>query len=151
MSDHDSNEPHVERDWPGVGGETPESLSLDPFAGGTANDKIILNVAQVAANLNRSGDSWYLNNYGELDDGILNFGYWANYQELANSYYVNIDRTSAFSEAFDSAAFSVLNAGQQTLLRKSIGLWDDLVAISFQETKSFNADIVVGNTDTGRA
>ena len=151
MSDHDSNEPHVERDWPGVGGESPESLSLDPFAGGTANDKIILNVAQVAANLNRSGYSWYLNNYGELDDGVLNFGYWANYEELANSYYVNIDSTSAFSEAFDSAAFSVLNAGQQSLLRESIGLWDDLVAISFQETKSFNADIVVGNTNTGGA
>lgn len=151
MSDHSSNVPSVERDWPGVGGETPESLSLDPFAGGSANGKIILTIGQAAANLNRTGDSWYLNNYGELDDGVLNFGFWANYEELANSYYVNATGTSAFTEAFDRDAFSVLNAGQRTLVREGIALWDDLIAISFQETKSFNADIVVGNTDTGGA
>lgn len=151
MSDHSDTMPHVERDWPGVGGETPESLSLDPFAGGSANGKIILTIGQAAANLNRSGYSWNLNNYGELADGVLNFGFWANYQELANSYYVNATGTIAFTEAFDQEAFSVLNAGQQTLVREGIALWDDLVAISFQETKSFNADIVVGNTDTGGA
>ncbi|MEZ0497975.1 M10 family metallopeptidase C-terminal domain-containing protein [Sphingomonas sp. IW22] len=141
----------VERDWPGVGGETPESLSLDPFAGGTYNDKPIYTVGQAAVNLNRTGYNWYLDNYGELSDGVLNFGFWANYEELVNSYYVNATSTIAFTEAFDEEAFSILNAGQRELVREGIALWDDLVAISFQETKSFNADIVVGNTDTGGA
>jgi len=79
------------------------------------------------------------------------FGFWANYEELANSYYVNTTGTSAFTEAFDRNAFSVLNARQRTLVREGLALWDDLIAISFQETKSFNADIIVGNTDTGGA
>ena len=54
MRDHSSDVPPVERDWPGVGGETPESLSLDPFADGSANGKIILTIGQAAAVRGRS-------------------------------------------------------------------------------------------------
>ncbi|MGJ3628304.1 matrixin family metalloprotease [Sphingomonas sp. MMS24-JH45] len=37
------------------------------------------------------------------------------------------------------------------MARKSIALWDDLISISFTETKSGNADITFGNTYTGGA
>lgn len=143
--------PWVERDWPGVQGEDPESFSLDPFAGGTYRDKPIFNLTQVTTNLNRTEYSWYSRNYGELDDGVLNYGFWLNIEELQNSYYVNATGTTAFSEAFDSEAFSTFTAGQRDIARESMGLWDDLVAISFRETKSGNADITFGNTDTGGA
>lgn len=144
-------EPWVERDWPGVGGELFEAKSLDPDAGGTYRDKVIFDVTQAAQNLNRTGYSWNSRSYGELDDGVLNFGFWLNLEELANSYYVNATGTVAFNEVFYGDTFSTFTADQRTLARESIGLWDDLIAISFRETKSGNADITFGNTDTGGA
>ena len=125
--------------------------SLDPLAGGTYRGKPIWDVDQIDANLNRTGNDWYTDNYGELNDGVLNFGFWKNYEELANSYYVNATGSIALNEAYYADAFSPFTEGQMTLARSSISLWDDLVSISFRETKSFNADITYGNTDTGGA
>lgn len=130
------------------GDETPLAFSLDPSAGGSFAGKTIWDVDTIAAFLNRSGYDWKSNNYGELDDGVLNYGFWLNLQELGNSYYVNVEGTEAYSEYF---SFSAFNAGQQALAARSIGLWDDLIAISFQQTKSGSADITFGNTDTGGA
>ena len=130
---------------------TTEDFSLDPFAGGTYRGKVIYDLSQIDANLNRSGYDWYTNNYGELDDGVLNFGFWKNYDELYNSYYVAADESIAFNEAFYGADFSPFNADQQILARESIGLWNDLIAIDFKETKSFEGDINLGNTFTGGA
>ena len=130
--------------------EDSAGFSLDPYAGGTYASKEIWDVETISANLNRSGYSWYLNNYGELDDGILNFGFWKNFSELANSYYVNIFGDDAFSEV-DIDTFTAFNAEQQVAARHAIGLWDDLVSISFQETRSGSADLNFGNTDTGGA
>ena len=132
-------------------GDDREAVSLDPRAGETYADKPIFDLAQVAANLNRTNYSWYSQNYGELADGVLNFGFWENIEELANSYYVNATGTIAFDEVFNSEAFSTFSAGQRELAREGIALWDDLIAISFRETKSGNADITFGNTDTGGA
>ncbi|MDD1452991.1 M10 family metallopeptidase C-terminal domain-containing protein [Sphingomonas sp. H160509] len=129
-------------------GPNPVAASLDPKAGSTFADKPIWSATQVGEYLNRSGYDWYTNNYGELNDGVLNYGFWLNKDELGNSYYVNIAGTSAYSEYFDFTAF---NAGQTDLAQRSIGLWDDLVAISFQQTKSGSADITFGNTATGGA
>lgn len=125
--------------------------SLDPDAGGTYAGKPIWTVDQIEANLNRTGSDWYTDNYGELDDGVLNFGFWLNYEELANSYYVNDDRTIAFNEAYFAADFSPFTAAQQAAARVAIGVWDDLIDIGFKETKSFNADLNYGNTYTGGA
>lgn len=124
------------------------AASLDPDAGGTYMNKPIYDLDEVTANLNRTGQSWYLNNYGELDDGVLNFGFWLNQEEINNSYYVNATGTTAFSEALNFTAFT---AGQQELARESIQLWDELIGISLRETKSGNADITFGGTDTGGA
>lgn len=131
--------------------DTPQAISLDPSAGGTFRDKPIWDLDTIEANLNRTGYDWYTNNYGVLDDGVLNYGFWANYSELANSYYVNEDGSIAFNEAYYVDAFSPLNSGQRAIAAEAIGLWDDLVAISFQRTGSADADIVYGNTDTGGA
>ncbi|UVO49889.1 M10 family metallopeptidase C-terminal domain-containing protein [Sphingomonas sp. SUN019] len=124
------------------------AASLDPDAGGTYANKTIWDVDAISDNLNRTGQSWYLNNYGELDDGVLNFGFWLNQQEMDNSYYVNATGTSAFSEVFNFSAFT---GAQADLARDSIKLWDDLINISLRETKSANADITFGNTNTGGA
>ncbi len=144
-------EVHAERDWPTFGDDLAPAISLDPFAGQSYADKPIATVGQVAGILNRSGYSWLKNNYGELADGVLNFGFWNSYDELLNSYYVDATSTTALNEAYYGADFSVFNAGQRGIAREGIALWDDLVAISFQETKSYNADITFGNTYTGGA
>lgn len=128
-----------------------EDASLDPKAGGTYRDKPIWDVDTIAENLNRSGYDWYTNNYGELDDGVLNFGFWLNIQELNNSYYVNETGTIAFNEAYYSGDFSPFNAAQQDVARKAISLWGDLVDIQFRETKSGDADLTYANTYTGGA
>lgn len=129
----------------------PLDASLDPSAGGSINDKPIWSLGEIVENLNRTGANWHVDNYGELDDGVLNFGFWKNYDELANSYYVNATGTIAFNEAYYADDFSPFTEGQQQLAREAIALWDDLIAISFRETKSGNADIAYGNTYTGGA
>jgi Ca2+-binding RTX toxin-like protein len=129
----------------------PQSFSLDPLAGGTYADKPIYDLDQITANMNRTGYDWYTNNYGELDDGVLNFGFWQNIEDLQNSYYVNVDGSIAFNEAFFAADFSTFNPEQRAAARTSMALWDDLIAIRFQETGTDSADITFGNTDTGGA
>ncbi|OWK30603.1 M10 family metallopeptidase C-terminal domain-containing protein [Sphingomonas mucosissima] len=124
--------------------------SIDPNAGGTYAGKPIWEVGTISANLNRTGYDWYTNNYGELSDGVLNFGFWKNFAEISNSYYVNATGDDLFSEAMRDT-FSAFNAQQRHIARTSMGLWDDLIGISFRETKSFDADINFGNTDTGGA
>ena len=132
-------------------GELTSAASLDPTAGGVYLTKPIWSLPDIVNNLNRTGYDWSHDNYGELSDGVLNYGFWLNYQELANSYYVNATGSIAFDEAYNQDAFSPFNAGQMGLARQAIGLWDDLISISFRETKSGNADITYGNTDTGGA
>lgn len=127
----------------GVEGFTLDA-SLDPEAGGTYLSKPIYDLEQITDNLNRTGQSWYLNNYGELDDGVLNFGFWENQEEIDNSYYSDATGTFAFNEVFN---FATLNPEQRDLARDSIQLWDDLIDITIRETKVYNADITFGNID----
>lgn len=123
---------------------TPLSASLDPDAGGTYRDKPIYSVEEVEEQLNRTGYDWYTNNYNELDDGVLNFGFWNTRAELQNSYYTNDDGTMAFTEV---SRFVTFTAAQRDLARASIQLWDDLVNIRFQETAVADADITFGNVN----
>ena len=125
--------------------------SLDPRSGGTYRDKPIWDVNAIEENLNRTGYDWYTNNYGELDDGVLNFGFWKNLGELTNSYYVSTDGSTAFTEAYYYQDFSPFSAAQQAVAVKAIGLWGDLINVEFKETKSYEADITYGNTNTNGA
>ncbi|QNE33148.1 matrixin family metalloprotease [Sphingomonas sp. NBWT7] len=124
--------------------------SVDPDAGGSLNGKPIWTVDEVADNLVRTGQNWYVNNYGELNDGVLNYGFWKNYGELQNSYYFNATGTDYFAEG-EKENFSAFNAGQKGIARDAMKLWDEVTSISFRETKSFDADITFGNTSTGGA
>lgn len=123
-----------------------EGISLDPSAGGTYADKTIWNVDQIAAHLNRTGYDWYTNNYGVLNDGVLNFGFWTSQAEIASSYYTNDTGEFGFNEVGQFQAFT---AGQQTVARNTIALWDDLIGINIRETKATVADITYGNALAG--
>ncbi|WBH17320.1 hypothetical protein [Sphingomonas radiodurans] len=118
--------------------------------GGTLNGKPIWDVTTILENLNRTEQDWYTDNYGELNDGVLNFGFWRNISEITNSYYVNATGSDYFSEAV-RANFSAFNAGQRTIARNLINSWDEVVGMSLRETKSGDADITFGNTATGGA
>ncbi len=131
-------------------GRWVDYASLDPDAGGSYAGKPIWDVDTIAANLNRSGNDWYTNNYGVLDDGVLNFGFWKTLQQVQSSYYVSPDGENYFSEA-DPEIFSAFTDGQVTIARNSMVLWDDLISTSVRETGVFDADITFGNTDTGGA
>jgi Ca2+-binding RTX toxin-like protein len=143
--------PNRETDWPRrlEDDHVPRvAASADPNAGGTAEGKPIWDVDQISANANRSGWDWYTNQNGELDDGVLSFGFWESYDQLASSYYVNSDGTIAFDEAYYQEYFSVFTPDQIGMARKAITLWDDLVAVSFTEKSADEADINFGNTNT---
>ncbi len=124
------------------------SASLDPSAGSTYGSKPVWSAEQAAIFLNRAGQNWNSNNYGELDDGVLNYGFWLTQEELANSYYVNETGTAALNEYFSFGAFT---PAQIDLAQRSIAFWDEVTAISFRQTKSGSADITFGNANTGGA
>jgi Peptidase M10 serralysin C terminal/RTX calcium-binding nonapeptide repeat (4 copies) len=125
------------------------AFSLDPQAGGTANGKPIFTLEEVVANANRTGFSWNLNNAGALDDGVLTFSFFNSQDDFAGTGYINEAEDTAFDEYFNFEAFT---PEQRDAARESLGLWDDLVNISFVETENVQAgDIRFGNTDTGGA
>ncbi len=130
-------------------GEYFDAFSLDPQAGGTANNKPIYTVDQIAANANRTGYSWYLNNGNVLADGILNFSFFNSQDDFFGTGYLNETQTVAFSEFFSFQAFT---PEQRVAARAALATWDDLINIKFVETTNIlDADIRFGNTDTGGA
>lgn len=130
-------------------GEYVQSASIDPYAGGTYNDKPIWTADQAGAYLNRTGYDWYTDNGGVLDDGVLNFAFFNSQDDFIGTGYINDSFTVAFSEYFD---FQAMTPEQRDAARLTLGLWDDLVNISFVETDDVvAADIRYGNTDTGTA
>ncbi len=125
--------------------------SADPFAGTVApNNKLIWTEQQAAANLNRTGASWAVDNYGVLDDGVLTYGFWNSFEQIAASYYVTPDGSVAFDEVFYGEDFSVFTAGQRVMADRNIQAWDDLVSIRIDaNADAANADITYANTYTG--
>jgi len=123
--------------------------SLDPLAGGTANNKPIWTPEQIAAYLNRTG--------GQFGEGandlstrsgnpaVITFGFHENVQSLAdNGYVYTLDGVNyfAFSEYFNFASF---NEAQRAATREAMQNWDDVVAVSFVETHANQGDINFGN------
>jgi len=143
-----SLEPDV--NWRPVGPQYWVDASVDPDAGTIGNNgKPIWSAQEAADNLVRPGYSWAENNYGELDDGVLNFGFW-NLNDLMASYYVAADGSIAFNEAFNAqfpGGFTAFNAQQQAMAAANVKLWDDLIAVTFQQTNDVTeADITFGFT-----
>lgn len=115
--------------------------ALDPLAGVTYLTKPVWDTSVITANAKRTGWDWYTNNYGELEDGRLDYGFWLTFEELADSYYVNVAGTAALKEALNPNAFAPFTAGQIAAARSSVALWDDLIVISFRESGAAAADI----------
>jgi Ca2+-binding RTX toxin-like protein len=142
-----SYEPNAPRRGPR--GEFVVSDSLDPRAGGTANNLPIWTVTEIVANANRTGYNWNVNNGGVLDDRTLNFSFFNSQDDFFGTGYINEAETIAFNEFFSFEAFT---PEQRVAARSALGLWDDLINVKFVETASvLNADIRFGNTDTGGA
>ena len=131
----------------------PADSSADPYAGMTAgNGKEIWSADDAAANLNRTGANWYVDNNGALDDGTLTYSFWSSYEQLAGSYYVTPDGSIAFNEAYYADDFSIFNDTQIALTDQALGEWDDLINIDIvRGDDPLQADLVYGNTYTGPA
>ncbi|HEY0131825.1 MAG TPA: M10 family metallopeptidase C-terminal domain-containing protein, partial [Allosphingosinicella sp.] len=127
--------------------------------GGTISNKPVYTLDQVIANMNRTsypgsgipGPQW---NYGEDfmgqnksgDPSIITFGFQTT-TSVAQAPYAFYDNAgnlvAARSQYFGFQPFS---AAQMDATRKAIGLWDDLVAVSFVEVANVaNADLTYGN------
>jgi serralysin len=127
--------------------------------GGTISGKTVFTLDQVIANMNRTsytgttipGPQW---NYGEDfmgqnksgDPSIITFGF-QTAQSVAQAPYAFYDAAgnlvAARSQYYGFQAFS---AAQIEATRKTIDLWDDLVAVKFVEVANVaDADLTYGN------
>ncbi|MEA1014823.1 M10 family metallopeptidase C-terminal domain-containing protein [Sphingosinicella sp. LY1275] len=132
----------------GVDLDVPADASLDPLAGGTANGKPIWTPEQIAAYLNRTGGQWGdgVNDMMPTggDKNVITFGFHENQQSLYDNGYVYANGGQLFglAEYFQFAAF---NAAQRDATREAFQYWDDILAVSFQETGAYEGDINFGN------
>ena len=123
--------------------------SVDPQGGTTApNGKPIFTADQAADQISRPDVSWLpgTGNAPQTDDvaNVINFGFHLDLQSLEDNGYVFTYQGTEYGaeEYFNFAAF---NGAQQAATRQAIGYWDDVLAVSFKETDSDDADINFGN------
>lgn len=134
------------------GGVNPDfdvaDASLDPAAGGTANGKPIWTPEQIADYLNRTSGQWG-NGFNDMmptggDKNVITFGFHENQQSLFDNGYVyeSGGRLFGLSEYFQ---FGTFTAAQREATREAFQYWDDVLAVSFQETSAYEGDINFGN------
>ncbi len=117
---------------------TPESMSIDKYAGYTLNDKIIADLPQVISQI-------WTGNLNAANGGKItyNFPIGSGLTGLYNNPkygFTSGDGLSAFSEI------------QKESARASIQLWDDLIVPNFVEGSAKGADIQLSNShDPGQA
>ncbi|SOB86548.1 serralysin [Sphingomonas guangdongensis] len=125
--------------------------SLDPQAGGTANNKPIWTAEQVAGHLNRSGAAWSTGptdavQQGDSDINTITFGFFNSQAELVDNGYVYQSPADGefygLAEYFNFASF---NEAQRGAAREAMTAWDDVVRVSFVEKDVDDADITFGN------
>jgi hypothetical protein len=133
------------------------SFSLDPYAGiATYNGLPIYTPEQAADNLNRAGVNFTFGNNGALDDGVLTFGFWNSLEEVQNSYYTETNADGyVLTEDGDyivQGVFAPFTEEQRAMAIQNIGLWDDLIAVTFRQADSAaDADITFGFTQMSSA
>jgi len=114
---------------------TPQSFSLDPYAGYTFRGKPILDLNGVISHIS-TGQPIHASNgvitYTFLDLSHLTGLYNNKHLPGLNSNYYGL---SAFSPEQEAAA------------RAAIQLWDDLIPQTFKEVSGTGADIVYANSD----
>ncbi|HEX8380943.1 MAG TPA: matrixin family metalloprotease, partial [Allosphingosinicella sp.] len=123
-------------------------ISVDGQTGTGANGKPIWTPEQIAAYLNRSGSGFAgLPTHGPQSDSdlsVIKFGFHTGQQSLFDNGYVYFLNGSgfAYSEYFNFAQF---NDAQKAAAREALQGWDDVMAVSLQESHINSADIAFGN------
>jgi serralysin len=144
------------------GGFNPDfytDASLDSQAGGTANNKPIWTVDQIASYLNRTGGG-FANGFGvETKNGIQNnigdgadvitFGFFNTVDEVARNGYTytannaqGVPTLYGLAEVFN---FAPMIEAQRAATREAMQYWDDVIAVSFREVPADDADMNFGN------
>jgi Ca2+-binding RTX toxin-like protein len=132
-------------------------FSLDPYAGNyTYNGLPIYTPQEAADNLTRTGVNFTFGNNGALDDGVLTYGFWTSLDQVLGGYYGEINEDgyvlTSDSVALYNGHFAPFTAEQQAMAIQNIGLWDDLIAVTFQQVSDANAaDITFGFTQMSSA
>lgn len=137
----------------------PNDASLDPRAGGTANNKPIWTAERAAAYLNRTGGGFAnstrdlstdgrQNNIGD-DNSVITFGFFNTVEQVYNNGYTytannaqGVPTLFGLAEAFNFATFT---EAQRAAAREAFQYWDDVVSISFREVSADDADMNLGN------
>jgi Ca2+-binding RTX toxin-like protein len=137
---------------PTHGGGASIDFSADPYAGTVAgNGKDIWSPQEAADNLNRAGVNFTFGNNGALDDGVLTFGFWNDLDQVLAGYYGEINEDGYVltqdSVYLYGGYFAPFTEEQRAMATQNIGLWDDLIAVTFQQVDDANtADITFGFT-----
>jgi serralysin len=144
-----------------VNPDQPADASLDPLAGGTANNKPIWTPEQIASYLNRTGGGFAngdgtfseanngrQNNIGD-GDNVITFGFFNTQAEVINNGYTytannaqGVPTLYGLSEVFQFGAFT---PAQRAAAREAMQYWDDIIAVSFKEVSANDADMNFGN------
>ena len=126
-----------------------EDASVDHLAGTVAaNGKPIWSPDQIADYLNRTGAGFAglptHNPQTDANLAVINFGFHTSQASLQANGYVYAFNGSLFglSEYFNFATF---NTAQRAATREAMQAWDDVIAVTFQETSVNDADIAFGN------
>ena len=126
-----------------------EDASVDHLAGTVAaNGKPIWSPDQIADYLNRTGAGFAglptHNPQTDANLSVINFGFHTSQASLQANGYVFALNGSLFglSEYFNFATF---NNSQRAATREAMQAWDDVIAVTFQETSVNDADIAFGN------
>ncbi|HEX8124581.1 MAG TPA: M10 family metallopeptidase C-terminal domain-containing protein [Allosphingosinicella sp.] len=128
---------------------TTVDVSIDPQAGTIgANGKPIWTPEQIAAWLNRTGGGFsggpQSGPQSDADLSVIKFGFHTSQQSLQDNGYVYFvgQNGFAFSEYFNFTQFS---DAQKAAAREALQSWDDVIAVSLQESHINSADIAFGN------
>ena len=112
----------------------------DPDGDGIAyNNKPIYTTEEAAQQLNRSGAIWDVGPNGVITYTFAEHAPGGQYNNPHEGLGPYIEGFMAFTPE------------QREATREAIGLWDDLVSVSFVEKNGYGADIVYMNTSTGPA
>ena len=133
----------------GASAPTAEDASVDHLAGTVAaNGKPIWSPDQIADYLNRTGSGFAglptHNPQTDANLSVINFGFHTSQASLQANGYVFALNGSLFglNEYFNFATF---NTAQRAATREAMQAWDDVIAVTFQETSINDADIAFGN------
>ena len=116
-----------------------EARYIAPDQTGTApNGKTYLTLEQAIANLTRTGG-----NFLPTGNGVITYSF---LDQAPGGLYLNPHETYLGGLVSN---FSPFTTEQRDATREVIGLWDDLIAITFREVEGKGADILFMNTGEG--